>query len=122
MSHEKEVTIYDIAIKLNISPASVSRGLKNYNHISKLTTKKIHDAAKEMCNQSNSFASTLRKKRSNTVGLVVPKLNSYFMSGVLAGMENVALNADYNLVNNQSLEKRNVPMLTLCIITELMGH
>ena len=59
-----------------------------------------------MCNQSNSFASTLRKKRSNTVGLVVPKLNSYFMSGVLAGMENIALNADYNLVNNQSLEKR----------------
>ncbi len=104
MNQDKEVTIYDIAARLNISPATVSRGLKNYRHISKNTTKKIHEAAKEMGYRSNSFASNLRTKRSNTLGVIVPRLNSYFMSGVLAGMENVAQDAGYNLIISQSLE------------------
>lgn len=104
MDEEKEVTIYDIATRLNLSPATISRGLKDYHHINKLTKKKINDAAKEMGYRSNSFASNLRKKRSNTIGVIVPRLNSYFMSGVLAGMENVAQEAGYNLIISQSLE------------------
>ena len=38
---EKEVTIYDIANKLNISAATVSRGLKDHPGINKNTKKKI---------------------------------------------------------------------------------
>ncbi len=104
MGEEKEVTIYDIATRLNLSPATVSRGLKNFHHINKDTKKRIHDTAKEMGYRSNSFASNLRTKRSNTIGVIVPRLNSYFMSGVLAGMENVVQNAGYNLIISQSLE------------------
>ena len=41
MSIEKEITIYDIALKLNISPTTVSRGLKDHPAINKTTKKKI---------------------------------------------------------------------------------
>jgi len=41
----KEVTIYDIARKLNISAATVSRGLKDHPGINKNTKKKIINAA-----------------------------------------------------------------------------
>ncbi len=101
---EKEVTIYDIAKKLNISAATVSRGLKDHPGINKNTKKKILNAAAEMGYRSNSFASNLRKKRSNIIGVIVPRLNSNFMSDVIAGIEKVVNEANYNLFISQSLE------------------
>ncbi|HEY8783382.1 MAG TPA: LacI family DNA-binding transcriptional regulator [Mucilaginibacter sp.] len=100
----KEVTIYDIARKLNISAATVSRGLKDHPGINKNTKKKIINAANEMGYRSNSFASSLRKKRSNIIGVIVPRLNSHFMSDVIAGIEKVVNEANYNLFISQSLE------------------
>lgn len=100
----KEVTIYDIANKLNISAATVSRGLKDHPGINKNTKKKILNAAAEMGYRSNSFASNLRKKSSNIIGVIVPRLNSNFMSDVLAGIEKVVNEANYNLFISQSLE------------------
>jgi LacI family transcriptional regulator len=100
----KEVTIYDIAKKLNISAATVSRGLKDHPGINKNTKKKILNAASEMGYRSNSFASSLRKKRGNIIGVIVPRLNSNFMSDVIAGIEKVVNEANYNLFISQSLE------------------
>ncbi len=101
---DKEITIYDIAKKLNISAATVSRGLKDHPAVNKITKKKITEAAAEMGYRSNSFASNLRKKSSNVIGVIVPRLNSSFMSDVIAGMELVANEANFNLIISQSLE------------------
>ncbi len=60
--------------------------------------------AREMGYRSNTFASNLRRQRTNTIGVIVPRLNSNFMSTVLAGMEKVANEAGYNLIITQSLE------------------
>ena len=106
MSDQKEITIYDIAKHLNISATTVSRGLKNHPTINKNTRKKIADAAKELGYRSNTFASSLRSKRTHTIGVIVPRLNSNFMSSVLAGMEDAASREHYNLIITQSLEKR----------------
>ena len=104
MSEDREITIYDIAKHLGISAATVSRGLKNNSMISKSTRKKIAEAAKELGYQSNTFASSLRSKNTHTLGVLVPRLNSYFMSSVLAGMEKTASKHGYNLIIAQSLE------------------
>ncbi len=101
---EKEVTIYDIAKKLNISAATVSRGLKDRAGTNKDTKKRILDAALEMGYQSNSFASNLRNKRSNIIGVIVPKLNSVFMSQAIAGIEQQVSEANLTLIISQSLE------------------
>jgi LacI family transcriptional regulator len=104
MSQKKEVTIYDLASKLQISPATVSRGLKDNPVISKKTRKKIKELAREMGYRSNNFARNLREQRSNTIGVIVPRLNSYFMSSVIAGMEGIANSEGYNLIISQSSE------------------
>lgn len=101
---EKEVTIYDIAKELSISPATVSRGLNNHPAVNKNTRQRINDAADQMGYRSNMFASKLRKQRTNTIGVIVPMLNSSFQSSVMAGMEKVANEAGYNLIISQSLE------------------
>lgn len=101
---EKEITIYDIAKKLNISAATVSRGLQDRAGTNKDTKKRILDAAIEMGYHSNSFASNLRNKRSNIIGVIVPKLNSVFMSQVIAGIEKEVNEANLTLIISQSLE------------------
>ncbi len=104
MPAEKEVTIYDIAEQLNISPATVSRGLQDHPAISKKTKKKIFDLAEKIGYRSNHFARNLRSKKTNTIGVIVPTLNSHFMSAVISGIEHVANAEGYNLIISQSSE------------------
>src|SRR5450759_3240376 len=104
MKSNKEVTIYDVAKALNISPSTVSRGLKDHPHIRKETKKNIIAVAKEMGYQQNKFASNLRQKHTNTIGVVVPKLNSYFMATVISGVEKITAENGYGLIISQSQE------------------
>ncbi|MFW6350809.1 MAG: LacI family DNA-binding transcriptional regulator [Bacteroidota bacterium] len=101
---KKEVTIYDIAKSLKVSAATVSRGLKDHPSISKKTCKRIKETARQMGYQSNALASSLRTSKSFTFGVIVPRLNSNFMSTVLAGMEKAAVEQGYHLIIMQSFE------------------
>lgn len=103
-SEEKEITIYDLARELDISAATVSRGLQNNPTVSKKTRKRIHDLAQSLGYRSNHFARNLRRQRTHTIGVIVPRLNSYFMSAVISGMENVASKSGFNLIISQSSE------------------
>jgi len=104
MNKGKEVTIYDLASKLNISIATVSRGLKNDPVVSKKTRKKIFELAEEMGYRSNHFARNLRKQKTNTIGIIVHELNSNFITSVLAGIEKITTEAGYDLIITHSSE------------------
>jgi LacI family transcriptional regulator len=104
MAKAKEVTIYDIAQKLKISPATVSRGLQDHPAISKKTKKKISDLVEEMGYRSNHFARNLRQQQTKTIGIIVHELNSNFITSVLAGIEKVTTEAGYDLIIAHSSE------------------
>ncbi|HEX2393848.1 MAG TPA: LacI family DNA-binding transcriptional regulator [Bacteroidales bacterium] len=104
MTSDRDVTIYDIARVLDISASTVSRGLKNHPHVRKEMKKKILMTARKMGYQQNKFASNLRQKHTSTIGVIIPRLDSYFMSTVISGMEKVANDSGYNLIISQSQE------------------
>lgn len=104
MLKRKEVTIYDLANRLNISVATVSRALKDDSVVSKKTKKKIADLAEEMGYRSNHFARNLRQQQTNTIGIIVHELNSTFITSVLAGVEKVTTEAGYDLIITHSSE------------------
>jgi LacI family transcriptional regulator len=104
MFTKKEVTIYDLADKLNISIATVSRALKDDPVVNKKTKKKIFELAEEMGYRSNHFARNLRKQQTNTIGVIVHELNSSFITSVLAGIEKVTTDAGYDLIITHSSE------------------
>ena len=104
MNTKKEITIYDIAKKLQISAATVSRALKNHTAISEATRKKVQETARKMGYRSNSFASNLRRQKSNTIGFLVHELHSNFITSVLAGIEKITANTDFDLVIGHSSE------------------
>lgn len=100
----KEITIYDLARELNLSPATVSRGLKDHQAINKHTKKRILEKADEMGYRSNNFASNLRKQKSHTIGILVHQLNSNFIASVLSGIEKVTAAANYDILIAHSSE------------------
>ena len=104
MRKAKEVTIYDIAKKLNISPATVSRGLQDHPAISKKTKKKIFDLVDELGYRTNHFARNLRQQKTKTIGVIVHELNSNFITSVLAGIEKVTTEEGYDIIIAHSSE------------------
>jgi LacI family transcriptional regulator len=104
MNKGREVTIYDIAKELNLSASTVSRSLKGNNVIKKATRDKVTSCAERLGYRTNAFARNLRKQKTYTIGAIIPRLDSSFMSTCLAGMEEVANDKGYNLIISQSHE------------------
>jgi LacI family transcriptional regulator len=94
----KEVTIYDLAKELNYSTATVSRALQNDPVVKPRTRKKILDLAVKKGYRSNYFASSLRKRKTQTIGVLMHELNSHFMVSVLSGIEKVLSETAYDII------------------------
>jgi LacI family transcriptional regulator len=112
----KEVTIYDLAERLNLSPATISRALNDDPVVKKKTRKVILEAAKELGYRKNTFARNLRSQRTNTIGVLVHELKSNFITSVLAGIEKVTTEAGYDLIiahSSESFEKEAANALNL---------
>jgi LacI family transcriptional regulator len=102
---KKGTTIVDIAKVLNVTASTVSRALHDHPSISIETKKQVLKAAKKLKYHPNSFATSLRKGRGNTIGLVVPQINRNFFSNVIHGVEAIANQYGYNVLICQSQEK-----------------
>jgi LacI family transcriptional regulator len=104
MQKTKDITIYDIAEKLNISIATVSRALKDDPVVNKKTKKKVFEAAEALGYRINHFARNLRTQQTNTIGVIVHELNSSFITSVLAGIEKITTEAGYDIIITHSSE------------------
>ncbi len=98
------VTIKDIARILGISPSTVSRALKDHPDISQATKDQVNNLAKEMNYRPNPIALSLRNRRSNVIGVVIPEIVHYFFSSVISGIEKVAGEHGYSVMVSQSGE------------------
>ncbi|KJF45407.1 LacI family DNA-binding transcriptional regulator [Draconibacterium sediminis] len=116
MAQKPEITIHDIAKKLNISASTVSRALKDNPLISEATRQKIKKAAIEMGYRPNVMAANLRTRRTNTIGVIVPLINRHFFSSVISGIEDVAYKQGFAVTisqSNDNLEKESTIAHTL---------
>jgi LacI family transcriptional regulator len=54
--------------------------------------------------RKNTFASGLRKQKTNTIGIIVHEINSHFIASVLNGIEKIVASAQYNIIIGHSSE------------------
>ncbi|MBD3627963.1 LacI family DNA-binding transcriptional regulator [Cyclobacterium sp.] len=104
---KKPTTIKDIAEKLQVSIATVSRALRGSTEIKKETKAAVLAMAKSMDYHPNLLASSLSSKKSKIIGVVVPTINRYFWSNSIAGIENLAYQEGYKVMIFQSGESFN---------------
>ena len=97
-----KVTIKDLAGRLKLSASTISRALHNHPSIGEKTRREVWDLADELGYFPNSLASNLRKKKTNMIGVVVPKIDIAFHAHVISGVEEVAYKMGYNITIYQS--------------------
>ncbi len=101
---KRQITIKDIAEKLNVSPSTVSRSLKDHPDISIKTRNAVKELAKLLGYKPNLIALNLKNSRTNTIGLLVPEIEHHFFSTIINGIEEVAYQNNYNVLIVQSNE------------------
>jgi len=112
MSSE-QVTLKDIAKLLNVSPATVSRALQDNPEIGLATRIAVKKLAEELHYQPNTIAQGLRRKKTFTIGVVVPEIVHYFFSSVISGIEEVAYENNYQVILCQSNERFDQEVMNL---------
>ena len=104
------VTIKDLAKALNVSTSTVSRALRDHHEIKEETKQKVLALARELDYQPNAVSLSLLKRKTNTIGVIVPRLGYHFFSAALEGIEAATLKAGYTVMVCQTNEsyKREV--------------
>ena len=102
---KQHVTIHDIARELNVSASTVSRALQNHPRISQATREAVQELAARYNYQPNVVATSLRKGQSQTVGVIVPRINRNFFANVIGGLEEVLAASGYHLMICQTHER-----------------
>ena len=97
-------TLVDIAKKLGITPATVSRALSDHPEISAKTKKKVQEVAAELNYKGNKIASSLRSGKTNVIGVLIPTAEHSFFGSVIHGITNLANKNGYDVLIYQSNE------------------
>ncbi len=98
------VTIKDIARELGVSPSTVSRALKDHPDISPETKRQVRELVEKLKYKPNAVALSLRNRKTNIIGVIVPEMVHHFFSSVISGIEEAAMAGGYNVMIFQSNE------------------
>ena len=71
---QRRTSLKDLADKLGVSIATVSRALRNSHEVGEEMTQKVKTLAKELNYRPNPFAQSLRKEAPRVIGVIVPNL------------------------------------------------
>ncbi|WP_353720501.1 LacI family DNA-binding transcriptional regulator [Dyadobacter sp. 676] len=94
----EDITLKTIATKLGISISTVSRALKNHPDIKETTRQAVYELAEQLDYEPNQLAFQLLNRRSNTIGVVVPKISYALYLQAIPGMAEVAEKHGYQLL------------------------
>lgn len=103
-----QTTIVDIAKAIGVSASTVSRALHNHADISIHTREAIKELAEKMDYQPNLFAQSFAKRQTNTIGVIIPNLETTFFSIMLTGIQNIASKYGYKVMICQSNETHKI--------------
>lgn len=98
----KKNSIQDLAKALRLSPATISRVLNNHPHVHTATRNRVMAFVEKTGYTRNVMASGLRTNKTNTVGLIVPRISMYMHTEVITAIQNGLHAQGYNLIICQS--------------------
>lgn len=101
---QRRTSLKDLADKLGVSIATVSRALRNSHEVGEEMTKKVKKLAKELNYRPNPFAQSLRKEAPRVIGVIVPNLVTHYYAAVLDGIEDYASKLGYSVISSNSHE------------------
>ncbi|XJZ27987.1 LacI family DNA-binding transcriptional regulator [Bacillota bacterium Lsc_1132] len=108
-------TIKDVAKKANVSIATVSRIINNKPGFSVKTKQKVLKVIEELGYQPNAVARGLVNKRTETIGVLIPKVSNMLAAEILNGIDDFAHRLGLSVIvcNTDSNGKRTMDYLRI---------
>jgi LacI family transcriptional regulator len=117
------ITLKRIAEVLGLSISTVSRALKNHPDISENTKKRVHELADTLDYEPNINAISLRSRKNNVIGLIVPSISGFFYDSFISAVEEECRLNGYTLMILQSGNdlQQEIQSLRICRQNRVTG-
>ena len=85
---EQAVTLRDVAARAGVHPATASRALNPETRllVKEDTARRVFEAAESLGYHPNPVARSLRTRRSDTVGVIIPDLTNPLFPPIVRGL------------------------------------
>lgn len=97
-------TIKEIAKKLNISTSTVSRALHDHQRINIHTRIRVQKLARELDYEPNQKAIFFQKRRTFTIGVILPDLSEFYFSTAISAIEDICTEHKFSVLLGQSFD------------------
>jgi len=95
--------ILDVALKANVSIATVSRVVNKSDHkVNATTREKVLAAIQELDYRPNALAKSLLMKRTMTIGIIIPDISNPYYAEIVRGIQDTADRAGYTVMLHNS--------------------
>lgn len=101
----EKIDLKRLASDLNLSIATVSKALRDSWEIKEETKQRVLKLAEKLNYQPNPYASSLRRRKSQTIAVVIPEIANNFFSLVLDGIQVVAEKKGFHVLTYLTHEK-----------------
>jgi len=91
-------TIKDVAKKAGVSVATVSHILNSTRFVSDELRLKVNNAIKDLNYIPDSIAGSLRKRKTSTIGLVIPENTNPLFAEIATEIENILFLSGYSVI------------------------
>lgn len=92
------ITIKKIASDLRLAVSTVSKALRDSHEISIETKKRVFEHAEKLNYLPNPYASSLKRKSSGNIAVVLPEVADSFFSTAINGIESIAQDKGYHVI------------------------
>lgn len=116
-------TIQDVAELAGISPATVSRVLNNFPHISNEVRHQVLVAINHLNYAPNRVAQRLRANHSRLIGIVVTDITNPFFNTIMASIEAVFFDQGFSVLmsNTMAVPRKELDYLSMMESEEIAG-
>lgn len=91
-------TIYDVARRADVSPATVSRVVNGRANVDAALAERVRRAMRDLDYRPNAVARNLRRSRTSFWAMVISDIDNPFFTAMFRGVEEVAQPAGYSML------------------------
>ena len=135
MPKRQSITIHDVARAAGVSVSTVSRVINEKDDVAEETYEKVQGVIEELGYSSNLAAKSMRSRKTNVIGLIMPDVTDPFSVNVAKGVNQAILELNYDLmiytsgnVRKSTKEQQFISSLNnsftdgVIIVTPTSGH
>jgi LacI family transcriptional regulator len=116
-------TIYDVARRAEVSPATVSRVVNGRANVDPALAERVRAAMRDLNYRPNAVARNLRRSRTSMWAVIISDIGNPFFTSLVRGVEDVAQTAGYSVVlcNSDNDEAKEGQYVNAALTEQMAG-